>query len=190
MDRIFEVARRIALPLTIASLAASLGCSGGGDDTRIRGKAVTPPQLGGQPVANARLEVHDLERPDGQDLIGLDATNSNGDFDVQFNSSQAVFITVDAGVQGSAVPVSGLANAESDSSKDFAGATTIGCFAGVQAVRSGALSVDALDATHIANLEAAAAEEVPNTDFSNADSVNAAAARVRSRTNDGANPPA
>ncbi len=188
----------------ILMLSLACACGGGGSDgnddnsteARLQGTANLPPQVSPQsaPVINTDFKVIDLEKPVEAQQVATGVTDGQGKYDVTVQQSKIVAVIVNGEVR-----VSGLISADPETAnkgfisigKNFNGITDVACEAGVTAIRSGAVSANDFKASRIANLEAGALVVVNSTTVNYRDpaSVTAAAALVRSLTQDGAIPP-
>lgn len=176
---------------------AIAGCGGGGgggssDDDTVEFRGTVRSVLNEAPQANRAFSVIDLEKAADAPAVASGVSDSNGVFEIDIKGAIHVFIVfgkIDAAGEPRS---SGLISlADGDAEKILKGDTDIACEAGVTAVRSGALAANLLTPARIANLEAGARRVMQTTavDFNTPASVTAAAAQVRTLTNDGANPP-
>jgi hypothetical protein len=193
--------------MMMALILVITGCGGDDDNenTTISGQVAlspNPTNLGGgggvsASVANTQFVVVDFEQRDQTSTppfrnIGNGTTDSTGKYEITTpqTSSAAVIAngTQPSGPQqGKIVPISGLVNLQQDTvSKNFDGATTIACFAGLRAISDGSITPQQLDAQRISNLERAAAGKVAKTNFLDNNSIVASAEEVRRETNNGA----
>jgi len=175
--------------LTIGVLVAGCGGGGAGSSNRVTvaGDAQFPLANGGGPVTNAPFIIIDPDRPD--DPLSSDTSTDTGRFFGIIRKTVSVAVILSGSTQGKSIRVSGLLPAESNNTtKTLDGHTDIACEAGVGAVIDGEISADELDATRIANLENAAVQFIPTTDFTNPASVTQSALAVRAATDDGAHP--
>lgn len=198
-----QFTRKIGRWAGIMVMSLACACGGGGSsgdddnsvEARLTGVATLPPEVsaGSPPVFNTDFKVIDLEQPAATQEVANGVTDGQGKYDVVVKQSKLVAVIVNGEVR-----VSGLISADEDSAtkrleigKNFNGTTDIACEAGVTAVRSGAVNVADFKASRIANLEAGALVVTTSTtvNFRDPAAVTAAAALVRSLTNDGANAP-
>jgi hypothetical protein len=203
--RAFSHRSIILVGFMLLSILVITGCGDDdGDDanTTISGQVTLPPNPpeqggGGTSVTSTQFQVVDFEQPDSTNAppfrnIGNGTTDSTGKYviTVAQTSSAAVVAngTQPSGPQqGKVVPISGLVNPNQDNiAKNFDGATTIACVAGVRAIVQGSITAQQLDAQRISNLERAAAAFVATTNFLSAASINTSADAVRQLTDNGA----
>ena len=181
--------RVLGAALALGLIVGGCGGGGGGSSNRVTvsGDANFPVALGGQAVANTPFVIIDPERP--TDPLLSNISTGNGHFFGIIRKTISVAVILSGTVNGKAVRVSGLLDAEhNNTTKQLDGQTDIACEAGVQAVIDGEIGGDDLGPNHIANLEDAAARFVAQTDFTNPASVTAAANQVRALTDNGAHP--
>ncbi len=178
-----------AVLFVVAVVSALAGCSGSlSSETQAEtlvGQATLPPSLGGGPVANAPVELLDFEK--GGAVTATTTSDANGNYGLVADVPTSAAIVV----AGRAV-ISGLIAPDTTGSfKNFDGATTIACFAGLSAVLTNrTISAAQLNAVRIRNLELGAQRFVGTVNFLDvAGSVIPAGEQVRILTNDGANPP-
>ncbi|MGH7320006.1 MAG: hypothetical protein ACRELA_10345 [Candidatus Rokuibacteriota bacterium] len=180
--------------LVIVVVSAVAGCTGdlttATQAQTLVGQGVLPPSAGGAPAANSRVLVLDLEKSGA--VVAEVTTDASGRYGVVTGIASSAAIVIFAQVGGREVLVSGLvAPASTGTSKDFSGATTIACEAGVAAVLDRTITAAQLNAARIRNLELAAQRFVDTVNFFDlTGSVRPAAEQVRILTNDGAHPPA
>jgi hypothetical protein len=186
------------------------GCGGGDGDhanATISGQVALPPNStnlgggggGGVPVANTQFTTVDFEKPNANDTsmtgfqtIGSGTTDSTGKFVLTTPQTSAAAVIANGPQpsgpqQGKVVPISGLMNLKQDTvSKNFDGATTIACFAGLGAISQGNITPQQLDAQRISNLEQVAAGFVATTNFLDTNDIVRSADAVRQQTDNGA----
>ncbi|MEW6166082.1 MAG: hypothetical protein AB1651_00035 [Pseudomonadota bacterium] len=187
--------RRLALALALCTAAVLSGCDDDDDDGVDDIKNVTGvvlSVLNGGVQANREFAVFDLAQPADAAPVASGTSDSNGEFSFSLKGIDIVFVAFPP-VEATAEPrSSGLVFLDAkNNQKQLEDFTDVACVAGVSAVRDGSIAAAQLDDARIANLEAGAQQviEQDGVDFTNADSVNAAVAKVREITNDGANPP-
>lgn len=200
-----QITRKFGRLVAVVMLSLACACGGGGSDgddnennteARLQGTANLPPEVNASsaPVINTDFKVIDLEKPVAAQQVATGVTDGQGKYDVVVKQSKLVAVVVNGEVR-----VSGLISADPDTankgfleiSKNFNGITDIACEAGVTAVNTGAISANDFKASRIANLEAGALVVANSTtvNFRDPAAVTAAAALVRSLTQDGATPP-
>jgi hypothetical protein len=175
--------------LAVGLLLAGCGSNGNGGSNKVTvaGDAVFPQANGGAAVANAPFVIIDPDRPN--DPLSADVSTASGRFFGVIRKTVSVAVILTGAVGSDSIRVSGLIPAESNNTdKGLNGQTDIACEAGVQAVIDGDITGEELDAQRIAILEAAAAQFVDDTDFTDPASVTAAANQVRAITDNGAHP--
>ena len=180
-----------AASLAAAALLSLAACNDSNNDVhKVFGTALSV--VNGAVQAQRDFVVFDLAQPANAAPVATGKSDSNGKFEFSLKGILHVYIVFPPTSNPSDPRTSGLATlAGGDAVKTLKDETDIACVAGVTAVYSGGLDPALLDATRIANLEAAARIVIDQggVDFSSSDSVNAAAAQVRTMTNDGAHPP-
>lgn len=187
----------LAVLLRHATIAATMlliaGCGGGGGDNdsddvqQVSGIARSVLTDAPQPARS--FVVLDLEQPADAAPVANGVTDVNGRFVAELASK---FNFIVFGAAGGEPRSSGLvALDDRNVTKDLDDVTDIACQAGVTAIRAGGLDPRLMDEERIDNLEAGAAQVLSTgvVDFTNADSVTAAADQVRALTDDGARPP-
>lgn len=186
--------RQIAIALFATMLAACGGGDGEGENGRnglSRVTGVAQSVLNGAPQAARDFQILDLEAPADSEPVATGVTDSNGAFDVLLRRVGLTYIVFPPSDSVGEPRTSGLISLDNQQTQktlnDF---TDVACVAGVTAVLSGDLDPALLTQERIDNLESAAAFVIQrdNVDFTDDDSVNAAAQEVRDITNDGANP--
>lgn len=177
----------VALIALLGLVACSDGNNGESPKALVQGVVLSVQD--GSPQPNREFQVIDLSTDEGNPkLTGV--SDENGAF--EFDAGNIKELIVLFAAQSSEPRSSGLVNVDDDVvMKELKDVTDIACQAGASAVGDGSIEAAAVTRERIENLEAAAAQVLAegNVDFSDSDSVTAAANEVRSRTNDGANPP-
>ena len=202
-----QVTRNFGRLVAVVLLSLACACGGGGSDgddnennteARLQGTANLPPEVNASsaPVINADFKVIDLEKPVATQQVATGVTDGQGKYDVVVKQSKLVAVVVNGEVRVSGLisadPDAGKSNTDNkgflDISKNFNGVTDIACEAGVTAVNTGAVSASDFKASRIANLEAGAlvVTSSSSVNFRDPAAVTAAAALVRSLTQDGA----
>ncbi|MFA5939641.1 MAG: hypothetical protein WC809_09840 [Sinimarinibacterium sp.] len=193
--KLHRLVRRVAIiVLTLTGLTTVSGCGGDGGGVNVKGVTGSVLSvLDGSAQASRPFIVNDLSQPPESAQVSSGTSDSNGQYTFELKGIKGTIYVVFPPNDATGEPrSSGLVYlGERENEKTLQNFTDVACVAGVTAVLSGDLPVEQLTAERIANLEAAAQQVIAEdgVDFTNADSVNAAAARVRELTNDGANPP-
>lgn len=180
------------LALVISAAALLSGCSDGDDGVDVKNvDGVVLSVLNDALQANRDFAVFDLTLPADAEPVVTGTSDSNGAFSFSIKGT-AIFVAF-APIDATGEPRSSglLFLGAKNNQKQLEDFTDVACVAGVTAVRSGDLPAAQLTAERIGNLEAGAQQVIAQdgVDFTNADSVNAAAAKVREITEDGAHPP-
>ena len=192
----------VAVGILAASLLAPLtGCSsegGGGNLSRILGRALAPETNGDQtslvPLADGDVVL--LEYDENGVLqrasIGMVRSDADGNFVIEAAAQAVVVVQIEGETDDGMVKISGLYNPDEPIiEKDLDPATSVACDAGVVAIGDGSITQEQLDETRVQNLEDASVDYIeanPDFDFYDTADVDAAVAAVRAATNDGANP--
>ena len=182
------------LKVSMLCVALLTGCSD--DDDTIGVSGVVRSVVNDAVQANRDFVVKDADNALADVASGK--SDSNGNFSFSLGKGTLHIVIIFPPVTASAEPrSSGLLFVGDDTAKTLDAVTDLACQAGVTALTAGDLTADDLDSTRIANLEAGAEDVLAQheadgdpVDFSDPDSVAAAAQEVRDLTNDGDNPPA
>ena len=160
----------------------------------LSGKATFPSEvsgpLGAVPVSNASFSVLNLDGGT-PNPVAFGATDSGGNFAATVSAANVVAIVIQSPPPGGAlgsVRVSGLIDSRNGSvAKNFDGVTDIACEAGVTSIVDGSVAAFRMDESRIAILEAAATQVIAElgVDYTDKESVSAAARRLREITNNG-----
>ena len=182
-----------ALAWMLFASALLSGCSDDDDGVDVKNvSGVVLSVLNDSLQADRDFVVFDLNQPADAAPVVTGTSDANGEFSFSLKGTSIIFVAFTP-VEATGEPrSSGLYFLDAkNSDKQLEDFTDVACVAGVTAVRSGDLPAAQLTAERIANLEAGAQQviEQDGVDFTNADSVNAAAAKVREITDDGAHPP-
>lgn len=199
---------RMAAGFTAAALVIGsgifLGCGGGGGggfdgEARVTGQAFRPVStvVDPAPVPLGRALVTVIQFSDDSpdpatsriSITDVGMTDDNGRFDVTIPAQPIAAILVNGSVDGVSYRSAGLIPVRTRAiQKDFNAVTDIACESLTTALMQGRVDPNNVSQETINILENAATREVPNTDFTNPDSVTAAATRVAQATNDGTTP--